>query len=214
MKILIVEDDDKIRKILKYDLSKEGYEVDEASDGQQAITLLKNYTYDLMLLDWMLPYYSGIEILKMIDKKPITIMLSAKSEEYDMIEAFELGVDDYITKPFSPRVLMLKVKAHLKNLNKQEVYTFNEIVLNSKSREVVYHDNKIILTNKEFGLLLLLLRNKNTIVTRDDLLNDVWGYRYDGDTRVVDVYISKLRQKLPTLSFEKVYGVGYILKDE
>lgn len=214
MKILIVEDDDKIRKIIKYDLNKEGFAVDEASDGEQAIALLKNNKYDLMLLDWMLPYYSGIEILKIIEKKPITIMLSAKSEEYDMIEAFELGVDDYITKPFSPRVLMLKVKAHLKNLYKQEIYTFNDIVLNGKSREVIYQNNKIILTNKEFGLLLLLLRNKNTIVTRDDLLNDVWGYRYDGDTRVVDVYVSKLRQKLPTLLFEKVYGVGYILKDE
>ncbi len=214
-KILIVEDDKNILKILSYDLKNAGYEVIEATDGAMALDILEKQRVDLMLLDWMLPLFDGIEVLKRLRKKPIVIMLSAKEEEYDMIEAFEMGVDDYVVKPFSPRVLLLKIKAHLKKGN-HDINEFYDLKISTDKREIVQNRNKISLTKTEFELLMLLLENNNKVLSRDEILNHIWGFDYDGDTRIVDVHISKLRNKVKSEHFviERSYGIGYILKDE
>lgn len=214
-KILVIEDDKNISKILSYDLKNSGYEVEQAGDGQIALEFLENTRFDLVILDWMLPKYDGIEILKRMKRKPIVIMLTAKSEEYDMIEAFEMGVDDYVVKPFSPRVLLLKIKAHLKKRNYQ-INEFYDLKINVEKREIIQNNDKISLTKTEFELLMLLSSNLNKVLSRDMILNHIWGFDYDGDTRIVDVHISKLRSKIKSEYFiiEHSYGIGYILKDE
>lgn len=218
-KILIIEDEENIRRILNYDLSRMDYDVDLVSDGKAALEMAKSQRYDVMIIDWMIPYISGIDLVKQFRKdknKAILIMLTAKDEELDLLEAFEAGVDDYMTKPFSPRELQARIKAHLMRYEddiklKQEI---KDIIIDHSEYEVYHQDKALNLTKTEFELLDYLIKNENKVLSRDQILNHLWGFDYDNDTRVVDVHIFKLRQKLEktNLKIESIRGVGYIAK--
>ena len=177
--------------------------------------------YDLMIIDWMLPKLSGIEIvekLRLSDNSSIIIMLTAKNQEEDIINAFDAGVDDYITKPFSPRELTARISAHLKRLqskpDKQKVTEYGNLIIDNDRRTVKIEKEFVTLTKKEYELLEYLLDNKNIVLSRDTILNQIWGFAYDGDTRIVDVHIFKLRSKLSQadLKIEASRGIGYILE--
>lgn len=217
-KILLIEDEDSIRKIMAYDLLKAGYDIDEADNGIDGEKLGLTGNYDLIIIDWMLPKKDGIELVKEFRKKKVEsvfLMVTAKDEEEDLLQAFEAGVDDYVSKPFSPRVLMARVNAHLKRVKKNEnKKVFMDIELNDKKRKATIAGEEITLTKKEYDLLEYYITNNNIVVSRDKILNDLWGFDYDGDTRIVDVHTFKLRNKLKnsqaTISSSR--GVGYILE--
>ena len=217
-KILVIEDEENIRRLLNYDLKKEAYEVTLVNDGQKALALLERERFDVLIIDWMIPYVSGIELVKILREqgnKAIMIMLTAKDDELDLLEAFEAGVDDYITKPFSPRILQARIKAHLNRLEQSDKHDFVlDLKIDHDEYEVFLNDTALELTKTEFELLNYLINNQNKVMTRDQILNHLWGFDYDGDTRVVDVHIFKLRQKLEhsSLTIESIRGVGYIAK--
>ncbi len=218
-KILVIEDEDSIRRLLRYDLKQANYEVLTAKDGQEAVDLVKDNNFDAILVDWMLPVYDGITLVNKFreeDVKSIIIMLTAKDEEGDILDAFEAGVDDYLTKPFSPRVLTARLEAHLKRIETQpkDKINYGNLYINLASHRVEIDDIEVNLTKKEYDLLLYLIRNKNIVVSRDQILADIWDFEYDGDTRIVDVHVFKLRQKLEKadMAIESVRGVGYIAK--
>lgn len=218
-KILLIEDEDNIRKIIAYDLTKAGYLVDEAEDGKIALEKGLNNQYDLMIIDWMLPYYSGIELVKKFREQNIEsvfVMLTAKDGEEDVLTSFEAGVDDYINKPFSPKELMARVQAHLKRVKrKEEKKSFLDINLDDKKRKAYINDKPLELTKKEYELLEYYIINNNIVLSRDKILNDLWGFDYDGDTRIVDVHTFKLRSKLKDSKahIKSSRGVGYILEE-
>lgn len=223
-KLLLIEDEENIRKIIAYDLLKAGHEIVECSDGKEAMQAMKKNRFDVMLIDWMLPKMSGIEIVKEVRKQEIDsilIMLTARCDEDDILYAFEMGVDDYITKPFSPKQMMARINAHLKRFaGKQESFLqMGDLTIDLKRREASIGDQEMVLTKKEFELLEYLVQNKNVVVSRDSVLNAIWGFDYDGDTRIVDVHIFKLRNKLngSQLQIKASRGIGYLLevkKDE
>ena len=224
-KILLIEDDKDIINLVKHYLEKEGYRTFEASEGVKGLDILKKEKVDLTILDIMLPELNGIEVLKRIkgDSKtsgiPV-IMLTAKGEETDKIVGLELGADDYITKPFSPKELVARIKALLrrveKPVEKTDTLKYGELIMDISRHEVKVKEKEIELTAKEFGLLEELLRNKGRVLTRDTLLNNVWGYDYFGNTRTVDVHIRRLREKIPLLekSIITVKQLGYKLSEE
>ncbi len=219
-KILLIEDEENIRKIVAYDLSKAGYEVDEAEDGEIGLQKGLQNIYDLIVIDWMLPKVEGVDIVKELRNKnveSILFMLTAKDEEQDILACFEAGVDDYVCKPFSPKQLMARIQAHLKRLKKKEFKkTFANIQLDEKKR-LVYVDEKILeVTKKEYELLEYYILNSNIVLSRDKILNDLWGFDYDGDTRIVDVHTFKLRSKLKSSKaiIKSSRGVGYILEEQ
>lgn len=222
IKILIIEDEENIRKIITYDLKKAGYEIEEASDGKEGLEKAESNTYDLILIDWMLPEYDGIELLhkfRTLAIDSILFMLTAKDEEEDILKAFEAGADDYMSKPFSVRELSARINAHLKRANKtNSVIQYLDIKMDNKKRIVNIHDHKIELTKKEYDLLEYFVMNHNTVLSRDKILNDLWGFDYDGDTRIIDVHTFKLRSKLKDSKavIKSNRGVGYSLeaKDE
>lgn len=217
-RILLIEDEDSIRKIMAYDLLKAGYDIDEADNGMDGEKLGLTGDYDLIIIDWMLPKKDGIELVKEFRKNKVEsvfLMVTAKDEEEDLLQAFEAGVDDYVSKPFSPRVLLARVNAHLKRVKKNEnKKVFMDIELNDKKRKAIIAGEEIPLTKKEYDLLEYYITNNNIVVSRDKILNDLWGFDYDGDTRIVDVHTFKLRNKLKnsqaTISSSR--GVGYILE--
>ncbi|OGL39224.1 MAG: DNA-binding response regulator [Candidatus Schekmanbacteria bacterium RIFCSPHIGHO2_02_FULL_38_11] len=223
-KILIIEDEKDIAELVKHYLEKDNFETLSAFDGEKGLELVKKQNPDVVILDLMLPKIDGIEVCKRIrsDSKvsnvPI-IMLTAKGDESDRIIGLELGADDYITKPFSPKELVARVKALLRRIErggeKQKVYKFKNLTLNLESHEVLLDKNQVKLTSKEFWLLEELLRNKERVLTRDKLLNDVWGYDYYGTTRTIDVHIRRLREKLPGISdhIVTVKQLGYKFKE-
>lgn len=227
-KILVVDDEPAIITLLTYNLEKAGYEVIAVQDGKEALTKVSSVNPDLMLLDLMLPGLEGIEVLKQLRQErnqvPV-IMLTARGDELDKILGLELGADDYITKPFSPREVLARVKALLRRVQtKPEPYnestwlTVGELSLDPDSYQANLGDKALELTTKEFELLLYLLRNKGRVVTRDQLLDQVWNYEYVGDTRIVDVHISHLREKIEADSKNPKYiktirGVGYRLEE-
>lgn len=217
-KILLIEDEDSIRKIMAYDLLKAGYDIDEADNGIDGEKLGLTGNYDLIIIDWMLPKKDGIELVKEFRKKKVEsvfLMVTAKDEEEDLLQAFEAGVDDYVSKPFSPRVLMARVNAHLKRVKKNEnKKVFMDIELNDKKRKATIAGEEITLTKKEYDLLEYYITNNNIVVSRDKILNDLWGFDYDGDTRIVDVHTFKLRSKLKNsqANISSSRGVGYILE--
>ena len=224
-KILLVEDDKDIINLVKHYLEKEGYRTFEAADGVKGLDALKKEKIDLVVLDVMLPELNGIEVLKRIkgDTKTANIpviMLTAKGEETDKIVGLELGADDYITKPFSPKELVARIKALLRRMEKPAEKTdtlkYGELIMDISRHEVKVKGKEIELTAKEFGLLEELLRNKGRVLTRDTLLNNVWGYDYFGNTRTVDVHIRRLREKMPLLekSIITVKQLGYKLSEE
>lgn len=204
-KILIVDDELNIRELVKKYANYEQFESDTASNGIEAIEMVKHNTYDLIVMDIMMPELDGFSAVKEIRKTsdvPI-IMLSARSEEYDKLYGFDLGIDDYVTKPFSPKELMMRINAVINRVRirtkKQEIiqnYEFNALIINY-SAHIVYVDNKKIdLTNKEYEILVYLVKNENIAVKREQLLEHVWGTDFVGEDRTLDTHIKSLRKKL------------------
>ncbi len=220
-KILLVEDEDNIRKIIGYDLRKANYDIVECADGKQALDLALHNMFDVLIIDWMLPNISGIDIVKQLRAQgvdSIFIMLTARDDETDILYAFESGVDDYMSKPFSPRELLARVNAHLKRQKKKDEQKLNvgDLIIDLKRREAKLKDELMILTKKEFDLLEYFVQNKDIVLSRDNILNDIWGFDYDGDTRIVDVHVFKLRSKLQgaNIRIRSSRGVGYLLEEQ
>lgn len=202
-KILVVDDEDNIREVLKEYAEFEGHEVDEACDGMQAIEMAKNKDYDIIIMDVMMPRLDGYSACKEIRKVKQTpmLMLSARGDEYDKLFGFELGIDDYVVKPFSPKEVMARVNAIVKRNTAaaaipSEVEKFEGLEINFTSRDVFIDGEKANLTPKEYDLLFYLVRNKNIALTRNKLLEEVWGYDFFGDDRTIDTHIKMLRNNL------------------
>jgi DNA-binding response OmpR family regulator len=217
-KLLVVDDEPKIREVIREYAEFNGYEVAEAEDGMSAIGLCKLNDYDLVILDIMMPKLDGFSTCKEIKKLqdlPI-IMLSARGEEYDKLFGFELGIDDYIVKPFSPKELMARVSAVLarKNAgsgNKSNIMKFQGLDINIPARTVTVDGTRVNLTPKEYELLFYLIENRDIALSRDKLLSDIWGYDFFGDDRTIDTHIKNLRNALgPYRDFiVTLRGVGY-----
>lgn len=222
--ILIVEDEKDIIEVLRYYLEKEGYRVHVAQDGFAALEIAARVIPNLILLDLMLPKLDGMEVCRRIKAderlRPIPIlMLTAKGEESDKVRGLEIGADDYITKPFSAKELVARVKAHLRRTDgglPEKNYEYGGLSVDTVKHEIKLGDSEIELTAKEFELLLYLLENKGRVLTRDMILNHVWGYNYFGSTRTVDVHVTRLRQKLPILAdaISTIKSFGYKLKEQ
>lgn len=199
MKVLIVDDEVLIRDVIKEYLKLENINFDEASDGYEAIEKVKNDTFDVIIMDIMMPKMDGYQAVKEIRKfsEVPFIMLSARSEEYDKLTCFDIGVDDYVTKPFSPRELIARIKAVTKrnNVNKT-IYKFDGLEIDVNAHEVYVDGENIYLTPKEYDLLMYLIENKNIALTRENLLTNIWGYDFYGDDRTVDTHIKTLRNNL------------------
>ena len=225
-KILIVEDEADIAKLVKFYLDKEGFQTNVAKSGGEALKHLKSERPDLVILDLMLPEMDGIEVCKKVRSAPDTalipiIMLTAKAEESDIIVGLELGADDYVTKPFSPKALVARVKALLRRLSREpddqrSSFTFGPLAMDLSRHEVTVEGKEVSLTAKEFGLLEFLLRHPGRVLTRDVLLNAVWGYDYYGTTRTVDVHVRRLKLKIPLLNdaIISIKSLGYKLSDQ
>ncbi|MEG0290586.1 MAG: response regulator transcription factor [Erysipelotrichaceae bacterium] len=218
--ILLIEDEVNIRKIIAYDLKNAGHTIVECGDGLEAKKVAALQKFDVMIIDWMLPGQSGIDLITQLrndGSDAIMIMLTARDGEHDILTAFESGVDDYMSKPFSPRELLARIEAHLKRQNKKEEkgIDIGSVHISLRRREVSIQGNKLLMTKKEFDLLEYLARNKGIVLSRDQILNDIWGFDYDGDTRIVDVHIFKLRAKLKPANVEikSTRGVGYLLEE-
>lgn len=225
MQILVVDDEASIRELLSFNLKKNGYSVETAADGREA--LAKAAGMDLVLLDIMLPEVDGLEVCRRLKADPQTsgipiIMLTAKAEEIDRVLGLEFGADDYVVKPFSMRELLARVKAVLRRFAKdsqnekgrEETLKIGGLRLDFSSYQAWLHDEPIALTPKEYELLKLLVTNPGRAFTRDELLERIWGYEYYGDTRTVDVHIRHLRAKLKgdeniSKAIETVRGIGY-----
>lgn len=227
MKVLVVEDDNEIRELIGYFLEKENFEIDKIDNGLDALKLLKKSKHNVIVLDLMIPGLDGknfTKIVKTLPKEygnPKIIMVTAKTEIEDVLEGLEIGADDYLRKPFDPRELVLRVKKLINNndtfqKNKENNYRFENILIDNEKHIVIYEDKEIELSKKEYDLLSLLIRNKGLVITRDKILDEVWNSSYYTGDRTVDVYISKLREKLPILSdcIHTVKGVGYKLKEK
>ena len=223
--VYIVEDEPDIRETLSYNLSQEGFKVSEFSDAETCLNKIHKNKPDLLILDLMLPGMSGLDLCKEIRadktlKNLAIIMLTAKGEEVDRIIGFELGADDYVTKPFSVRELILRVKVILKkqteSVESNELVEFGPIKLNLDAHEVLINNDEIVLTVLEFKLLKHLLQRRGRVQTRDQLLGDVWGYSSEVTTRTVDTHIKRLREKLGTVGdyIQTVRGVGYRLNNQ
>ena len=219
-KIYIVEDEPDIRDTLKYNFSNEGFKVFTSPDGEEALSNIKKVLPDVLILDLMLPGVSGLDVCKSIraddDIRDMSIiMLTAKGEEIDRVIGFELGADDYVTKPFSVRELILRVKVLLKkqreSLVENKLVTFGPIRIDLDAHELKINDKEIVLTALEFKLLQHLVKRKGRVQTREQLLGDVWGYSAEVTTRTVDTHIKRLREKLGNTSdyIQTIRGVGY-----
>lgn len=216
-KILIIEDEKSIQQMIEYDLTQLGYHVETANDGLIGYQKASKGEFDIVILDLMLPGMKGLDIaqkLKAAKNKAYIIMLTAMDEEFQKIEGFEKGADDYMTKPFSPRELSARIKAVLRRetaSNKEEILMHDQLELNLLSYEATFQGKPLKLTLKEFELLAYLMKNKGLVISRDQLLRSLWGYAYDGDTRVVDVHIFKLRDKIDPQAkmIKTVRGIGY-----
>ena len=217
-KVLVVDDDENISEVINMYLKNSGYDTRVAFNGRTAKEIYTEYKPDLVLLDVMIPYTDGIDVLKWIRKQDNTpvIMITAKCDTFDKVLALELGADDYIVKPFEPKELLARVKAVLRRYStdsvSEDVLKFENISIDSNSYKVIYKGEDIKMPPKEFELLYYLASNKNKVFTREQLLCEVWGYDYPGDSRTVDVHIKRLREKLcenESWQIETVWGVGY-----
>ena len=200
MNVLIIDDEDLIRNVVREYCLNEGYNVLEASNGIEGLNILENNNVDIIVLDIMMPKMDGYTFFsKMKEKYNIpTIVLSARTEEYDKLFGFSIGIDDYLTKPFSPKELIARIKAILKRTNgsQEEIFEYKGIKVDFKGR-VLYIDDKIIdITPKEFDILSYFIKNPNTAISREQLLNKVWGYDYFGDERTIDTHIKILRNNM------------------
>lgn len=220
-KILIVDDDENICELLNLYLKKDGFDTVIANDGKQAVEYAEKYSPDLILLDIMLPELDGWQVCREIRKKsevPI-IMLTAKGETFDKILGLELGADDYVTKPFDTKEVVARIKAVLRRSaendkqNKTQEVKFDKLIINLTNYELVVDGKRIDTPPKELELIFHLANNPNRVYTRDQLLDEVWGFDYYGDSRTVDVHVKRLREKLENISDEwslkTVWGVGY-----
>lgn len=231
-KVLIIEDEQSILKLLTYNLEQEGYEVESSMDGQTGLDLALDKEYDMILLDLMLPSMDGMEICRKLRQERIEvpiIMLTAKDSEIDKILGLEIGADDYITKPFSPREVLARMKAIFRRAknqpaaseetaNQDEVIIVGDIEIYPEKYEVNVRKEPIELTPKEFELLLYLARRTGRILSREQLLNAIWNYDFAGETRIVDVHISHLREKIEKNTKKPEYiitarGFGYKLEE-
>ena len=219
MTILVVDDELLIRKVIREYLESENYKVLEAENGLDALRVLSSNKVNLIILDIMMPKMDGFACLEEIRKtKDIpVIMLSAMKEETDKLNSFNLGVDDYVTKPFSPKELIARVKAHLKRtVNNEEVYTYKDLIVDYRGRKVTINGKCVSLTPKEYELLTYFIKNKGIALSREQLLNSVWDYDYYGDDRTVDTHIKMLRKNLGIYRdlIKTVREVGYKYETE
>lgn len=223
-KILVVDDEFRIRQIIRKYAEFEGYEVEEAVDGMQAIQICRQKEFDLIIMDVMMPELDGFSACREIRKfcnTPI-IMLSARGEEYDKIHGFELGSDDYVVKPFSPKELMMRVGAVIKrsgngaDAQKNDVFTYNGLEVDFSARTVTVDGNRVEMTPKEYDLFFYMVRNKGLALTREKLISEVWGYDFFGDERTLDTHIKLLRKSLGEYSkcIVTLRGVGYRFETE
>jgi len=224
LKVLIIEDDVDIRELISFFMEKEGYEVFEASDGMAGLKLAKTHHPHIIILDLMLPLLDGINLAQMVKKSPEKygnpkiIMLTAKTDIEDVLEGLEVGADDYMKKPFDPRELVLRIKKLVnrgeKTITKQ--YIFKNIIIDTDKHIVLEDDIEITMSKKEYDLLLLLIKNKGLVLTRDKILDQVWQSNYYTGDRTVDMYISKIRDKVKTISknIKTIKGVGYKLEEK
>ena len=217
-RLLVVDDEEKIRVLIRKYAEFEGYEVEEAADGMSTIELCRQNKFDLIILDVMMPELDGFSACREIRKfsQVPVLMISARGEEYDRIHGFELGVDDYVTKPFSPKELMMRVQAILKRSDassapRKEILEFEGLKIDFTGRLVYVDGEKINLSPKEYELLFYLVRNRGIALTREKLINDVWGYDFFGDDRTLDTHIKLLRKALGKYSsyIVTLRGVGY-----
>lgn len=220
--ILLVEDEKQMSMFIEMELTHEGYKVDTAYDGREALKKAENSEYNLILLDIMIPNLNGIEVCRRVrqfSNVPI-IMLTAKSDIPDRVLGLDVGANDYMTKPFAIEELLARIRVYERNItikNNNGIIKVKDIVMDNKTHQVWRGNKEIELTKKEFDLLETLLINKNVVLTRDQLIEEVWGYEYAGDTNVVDVFIRYLRSKIDDDFEDKliitVRGVGYVIKE-
>ena len=216
--ILVIEDDSNIRELLRLYLEQEGYAVETAQDGMEGLRAFKRIHPDLVLLDLMMPVMDGTQVIKEIraqSKTPV-IMLTAKGETFDKVAGLELGADDYVTKPFEMRELIARVRAVLRRYDKDDTprkLEFDNLIIDKESYNIIVKGEKMEIPPKEIELLYFLASSPNRVFTRAQLLDDVWGFDYFGDTRTVDVHVKRLREKLQGVSdkweIKTVWGVGY-----
>ncbi|MET3681941.1 DNA-binding response OmpR family regulator [Alkalibacillus flavidus] len=221
--ILVVEDEAKIARVLQLELEFEGYRVTTAEAGYDALEMLRGQSFDLVILDIMLPEISGLELLRLFRKdneETPVIMLTAKDALDDKVTGLDSGAQDYVTKPFQIEELLARIRVHLRShtpAQQDQSLTFGDLKLNPSTRDVVRGERAMSLTPKEFDLLVLLMEHPRQVLSRDQILNTVWGYDFAGDTNVVDVYVRYLRKKVDqnedTPYIHTVRGVGYVLKD-
>lgn len=228
-KILVVDDEDRIRRLIRMYLEREDFLIEEAEDGEEALELALNNDYDLILLDVMMPEMDGIEVCEELRKEKSTpvIMLTAKGEEANRVQGFEVGADDYIVKPFSPREVILRVKAILRRMtdtnykgtaSSKNLLVFPHITIDLDAYRVTTDGKEVSLTPKEYELLCFLAKSPDKVFKREDLLKEVWHYEFFGDLRTVDTHVKRLREKLTNASPEAakmivtVWGVGYKLE--
>lgn len=223
-KVLICDDSVAVHRSLGRYLQKEGIEIISSYSAEEALDIIRKDNVSLMVLDIMLPGMNGLELCREVrrsDPDIIILMLSAKGEEMDRVIGLELGADDYVTKPFSPRELSVKIRNILSRMKKQqqspaENMSFGRLVIDPSSYRAYYNSNYIELTQRELGVLELLIRNAGKVISREKIIETVWGYDYDGDQRAVDSLMKRLKQKLQgagaTLPIKSVYGVGYRLE--
>lgn len=225
--ILIVEDEEKIARFIELELRHEGYDVAKCTNGREGLAEAQTGKYDLVLLDVMLPELNGFEVLRRLRRESAlpVIMLTARDEVMDKVAGLDGGADDYITKPFAIEELLARIRlvlkksaAYVKQPEIRTCLTFGKLSLDERRYEVIYNTERIELTNREFELLKILLSNKNVVMTRDVLLNQVCGYDYVGETNVIDVYVRYLRSKIDEpfgiKMIQTVRGVGYVIRDD
>ena len=213
MKLLIVDDEKLIRDVIKEYAKIENFETLEADNGEEALDIINKQSIDLIILDIMMPKMDGFTFLKEVKKDIPVIILSARSEEYDKLAGFDLNADDYLTKPFSPKELMARVKAVLKRYKgtNGELFTYEDLKIDFKAHSVYIKDKELKLTPKEYELLVYFTENENIALSRDVLLNKLWGYDFYGDDRTIDTHIKMLRNNLGKYRdlITTVRGVGY-----
>lgn len=214
MNILIVDDEELIRDVIKEYSTNEGYKVYEASDGFEALDIIKKEKIDVIVLDIMMPKLDGFSAYKEIKniKNIPTIILSARTEEYDKLLGFELGVDDYLTKPFSPKELIARIKAITKRSSgTTDKFIYNDLVVDFMGYTIYIEGKEVKVTPKEFEILTYMIKNKNVAISRESLLSNIWGYDYFGDDRTIDTHVKMLRNNLGKYRdlIQTVRGVGY-----
>ncbi|MBD0269126.1 MAG: response regulator transcription factor [Cyanobacteria bacterium Co-bin8] len=221
-RILLIEDEIKLAKFVELELSYEGYEVNVANDGLSGLMAARNQLPHLIILDWMMPGLSGVEVCRRLRQTgmqvPI-ILLTAKDEVGERVEGLDAGADDYVVKPFSIEELLARVRAHLRRTDppEAELLVFGDLSLDRKSRDVARGQRRLELTAKEYDLLEFLLTNARQVLTRDRILEEVWGYDFMGDSNIIEVYIRYLRLKLEAEGEKRliytIRGVGYVLRE-